>query len=544
MMENGQNKKSPETASRPGRKNSEAGKGNRGRATAFPQRAEGKGNRKDGAKPKAGSGRAPGGEYRGKPAPAAGRPVSRHDGRNGGRPFPGKRTPAAAGQMEGLAARRIALKVIREVTEGGAYASLSLDKNLAGSGLSAVDRRLATRLAYDTLDRMIYLDHCLSQVMAREDTDIKLKNILRLGACQILAEDRIPESAATNTSVELCAELGMEGLRGVCNGILRNLVRKKEELEMPDPETEPDRSFSIRQSMPEWLAGMLRKDYGDQAEEIASFRTGDPWITVRPNLTMLSDEEFEKILPKKIWAREKTDIPHAWHIRGAMDIASDSDFLAGKFSIQSASSMMACMALDPKRGKQILDCCAAPGGKSCLIAEMMGGTGRVQAWDLHEHRVALITAQARRLQLENIRPIIRDAAKFREDLVQSMDGVLLDAPCSGTGVLSEKPDIKLRITEESVESLTELQGRLLDTVSAYVRQGGMLVYSTCSILKDENERQIEAFLNRHPEFEVSALPESIPERYRRFEALGLQLLEHRDGTEGFYICRMRRKHDD
>ena len=155
--------------------------------------------------------------------------------------------------MEGIAARRTALKVIRQVTEEGAYASLALDAALKNSGLSGADRRLVSRLVYDTLDRMIWLDQALSRVMAKPDTDIKLKNILRLGACQILLEDRIPESAATNTCVALCAELGMEGLKGVCNGILRNLIRKKDELVWPDPETEPEKAFSLRCSLPEWL---------------------------------------------------------------------------------------------------------------------------------------------------------------------------------------------------------------------------------------------------------------------------------------------------
>ena len=455
-----------------------------------------------------------------------------------GRPAPKKQDAP----VEGLASRRIALKVIREVTEQGAYASLSLDKALRDSGLSGADRRLVSRLVYDTLDRLIYLDYVLSQVMAKEDTDIRLRNILRLGACQILLEDRIPESAATNTSVALCAENGMEGLKGVCNGILRNLVRKKDELVWPDPEQEPDRAFSVRCSLPEWLGRRLREEYGDsEAEQIAAFRVPETAITIRPNLTRISEEELDRILEKKIWGKQDPVLEHTRRITGAMDIARDADFLAGNFSIQSESSMMACLAVGVRRGMHVLDCCAAPGGKTCFLAEAMGGTGRVQAWDIHEHRVALIAAQAKRLGLENIRPMVRDAAKLREDLIRTMDAVLLDAPCSGLGVLAEKPDIKLRVSEESVAELTALQARLLDTVCQYVREGGTLVYSTCSLLREENEAQIRAFLARHPEFEAVSLPKSVPERFRQYETTGLQLLPHRDGVEGFYICRLRRK---
>ena len=462
---------------------------------------------------------------------------------NGGKPVrSGNIRPEKKPEPEGMPARRIALRVIRQVTEQGAYASLSLDKALENCGLISADRRLVSRLVYDTLDHLIYLDYVLGQVMAREDTDIKLKNILRLGACQILLEDRIPESAATNTCVQLCTETGMEGLKGVCNGILRNLVRKKDELVFPDPETEPDRADAIRYSLPEWLWVLLKEHYGrEEAAKIVSCRTaGENW-TVRPNLTRLDDEAFEKLLDRKVWTKKKTDLPHAWKIRGAMNIARDADFLSGNFSIMTPGSMMACLAMNVKRGKQVLDCCAAPGGKTCYLAELMDGTGRVQAWDIHEHRTALIEAQARRLGLENVRPMVRDALKKREDLYATMDAVLLDAPCTGLGMLAEKPDIKLRVTEESLRELTEIQRNMLDTVCEYVRPGGTLVYSTCSVLPEENEEQAAAFLERHPEFEAAGLPETIPEKYRKYQRTGLQLLEYRDGVEGFYLCRMVRK---
>ena len=445
--------------------------------------------------------------------------------------------------MEGLPTRRAALKVIRQVTEEGAYASLALDAALKNSGLSSADRRLVSRLTYDTLDRLIYLDWALAQVMAKPDTDIKLKNILRLGACQILIEDRIPESAATNLCVQLCSELGMPGLKGVCNGILRNLVRKKNELAMPDPAYEPLKTASLKYSVPEWIYIRLYKDYGEEAERILSFRNPEDGWMLRPNLTKMDDTGFEQLLKKKVWKKERADLPHAWKITGAMDIARDADYLAGNYSIQSGGSMLACLALGVKRGQQVLDCCAAPGGKTCYLAELMNGTGRIQAWDIHEHRVALIEAQARRLGLDNIRPMVRDATKLREDMYGTMDAVLLDAPCTGLGFMAEKPDIKLRISEESVQGLIELQSDLLNTVCEYVKPGGILVYSTCSILKDENERQAEHFLERHPEFEETMLPESIPEKYRSKKGRGLQLLEHRDGLEGFYLIKMRKKND-
>lgn len=445
--------------------------------------------------------------------------------------------------MEGLKARRIALQVLRQVTEEGAYASLALDTALRNCGMGSSDRKLVSRLVYDTLDRLNYLDHALAQVMARQDTDIKLRNILRLGACQILLEDRIPESAATNLSVQLCTELGMPGLKGVCNGILRNLVRKKDQLTFPDPKKEPVQAASVLYGIPEWLYHRIYNDYGEETKQIISFRNLDQGWLLRPNLTRIDDAGFEALLDRKVWVKEKTDLPHAWRITGAMDIAGDSDYRQGYYSIQSGGSMIACLAVGVRRGQQILDCCAAPGGKTCSLSEMMNGTGRVQAWDIHEHRVRLIEAQAQRLGLENIRPMVRDALKPRDELVASMDAVLLDAPCSGTGFLAEKPDIRLHITKEGTDEMIRTQQKMLDTVCTYVKPGGTLVYSTCSILKDENERQAEVFLEQHPEFEETDLPETIPERYKRHKTRGLQILEHRDGLEGFYVIRMRKKHE-
>ena len=471
--------------------------------------------------------------------PAAKKPYS--PANRGTRPAPAGQGKPARPVPEGMPARRLALSVIRAVTENGAYANQALDAKLSNCGLPQVDRRLAARLVYDTLEHLLTIDWVLAQVMARPDTDMKLRNILRLGACQILYEDRIPESAATNTAVTLCRELDMEGLVGVCNGILRSLVRMKEHLKWPDPETEPVKALSVKHSVPEWLVERLVADWGERAEGLMSWHEEETSVTVRPNLTRHDDASFEALLAGKVWEHEKADVPFAWRVRHMADIGRDAGFVGGDFSIQSESSMMACLAVGPKRGWQVLDACAAPGGKACLLAELMGGTGRVQAWELHEHRTALIAAQAKRLGLDNIRPMTRDAVRHRPDYIESMDAVLLDAPCSGLGVMAGKPDVKYRVTEQSVRELTELQRSLLDAVAPYVKRGGVLVYSTCSVLEDENVRQIEAFLGRHPEFELAQLPETIPERFRQHADVGLQLLPDRDGVEGFYICRLRRK---
>ena len=448
------------------------------------------------------------------------------------------------GATDGMPARRLALDVIRKVTENGAYASLALDEKLHNCTLSGADRRFAARLVYDTLDNVTKLDWALHQVMARPDTDIRLVNVLRLGACQLLLGYRVPDNAATVTSVRLCREIGLEGLVGVCNGILRNLIRKRdgEGIQWPDPAEDPVKALSVETSTPEWLVLRLQKDWGGEtAEKLLRWRDTRGGIILRPNLMRLDDAGFETLLQKKVWEHEPALMPHAVRVKGMIDITADADWQGGMYSIQSEGSQCAVLALGVKPGWKVLDCCAAPGGKTAYIAELLNGGGRVQAWDKHEHRVDLITAQAKRLHLENVRPIHRDASVIREDLDMTFDAVLLDAPCSGTGDMAEKPDIKLRLKEENVDTLIRTQAELLDSVCRTVKIGGVLVYSTCSLLKAENEEQVKAFLERHSEFEPEALPVSIPESLRQHSDLGLQLMAHRDGVGGFYVCRMKRK---
>ena len=452
--------------------------------------------------------------------------------------------PVRPGATDGMPARRLALDVIRKVTENGAYASLALDEKLHGCTLSAADRRFAARLVYDTLDHVAKLDWALRQVMARPDTDIRLVNVLRLGACQLLLGYRVPDNAATDTTVRLCREIGLEGLVGVCNGILRNLIRKRdgEGIQWPDPAEDPVKALSVETSAPEWLIRRLQADWGaETAEKLLRWRDTRGGIILRPNLMRLDDAGFETLLQKKVWEHESALMPHAVRVKGMIDITADSDWLGGRYSIQSEGSQCAVLALGVKPGWKVLDCCAAPGGKTAYIAELLNGGGRVQAWDKHEHRVDLIAAQAKRLRLENVRPIHRDASVYREDLDMTFDAVLLDAPCSGTGDMAEKPDIKLRLKEENVGTLIRTQAELLDSVCPSVKIGGVLVYATCSLLKAENEEQVKAFLERHPEFEPEKLPAAIPESLRQHEGLGLQLMAHRDGVGGFYVCRMKRK---
>ncbi len=439
-------------------------------------------------------------------------------------------------------ARKSAMLVLNRVLLDSGYAALSLDEHFDKVRLSQKDKRLCTRIVYLTLEHLNQLDFALDRFLEDpEKIEKRVRNILRLSAAQILLMDRVPESAAVNEAVKLTRDIGLEDLTGLVNGVLRNLIRGRQEIVWPQKD-EGLSYYRLMHSLPEWYAKTILEAYGqEEGEKLLSFEKQDHYISIRPNLQRVSEEKFEELIHKKVWEARPGILPGVWHVSGASDIARDNDFIDGLFSIQGEGSMVAAMAVKPKLGAQVLDACAAPGGKSAYIAEQMQGTGRVQAWDLHEHRVDLIQALADRLRLYNIRPAMRDALVYREQLDRMMDAVLIDAPCTGTGMLFEKPDLRHHLSEESYEELSGIQARLLDTCSRYVKPGGTLVYSTCSILPGENEEQIRSFLETHPDFAMDALPEEIPEQLRALSgAWGLQLLPHRDGMEGFFIARMRR----
>ena len=452
------------------------------------------------------------------------------------------RSPRPRTVQSGLNARRLALDVLTDVREKGAYASLALGERLRVSRLSPEDRRLATGLVYGTLENQLKIDYALDRLMDHPTREPVQRDILRMGAYQILFLDRVPDSAAVDEAVKLTRAMGMEAACGFINAVLRNLSRGKDEIAWPDREADPVAYLSVMGSMPRWLVDKLVAAYGpEEAGRVILYREEEHPVCVRPNLARLSDAGFEALLHEKGWRAERGLAPHAWLIYGAGDLAADADYRAGRFSIQGQSSMLAAEALEVRPGMKVLDACAAPGGKSAYLCEQMQLTGRVYAWELHEKRAQLLEGVRRRLGLDNLRISVRDALDFRPDLEGALDGVLLDAPCAGLGVLSQKPDIKLRLKEEDIPAIVDTQGRLLDTVCRYVRPGGALVYSTCSLLPEENADRVRAFLETHGNFVLDPLPASFPAELReRQTPFGLQLLGCRDGVEGFFIARMRR----
>ena len=441
-------------------------------------------------------------------------------------------------------ARDVALKALGDVVGNGAYAAQALDRALSEAKLSDEDRRLAASLFYFAIENRLQIEWALGKLLQTRPEPM-VADILHIAAAQILFMDRIPDHAAVDEAVKQTRAAGRDGLSGMVNGVLRGLIRLRDEegLALPGRDEQPEEYFSLKYSLALPAVKRLIAAYGvDEAERIAAFAPAERTQTVRPNAERLTDAQFEAMLDKEGLAWKHGTAAHAYVLSGAGDLSRLDGYRAGLFSIQGESSMLAAQAVEARPGMQLLDACAAPGGKTCLMAEQMGTSGRVYAWDVYPHRVELIRAAARRLSLENVRPAVHDARKGQPSLELAMDAVLVDAPCSGLGVIQDKPDIKYRLKEEDFESILPLQREILENCSHFVRVGGRLVYSTCTILPEENEAQVSAFLSRHPEFEPDTDDSWLPEALRGKSADGmLTILPHRDGMAGFFIARMRRR---
>ena len=437
-------------------------------------------------------------------------------------------------------ARAAALAALSDVLDNGAYTAEAIDRRLSGTTMAGVDRALCTALVYGTLENLLAIDHILSFYLENPDTvEKRVMNILRMAVCQKEWMDRIPDNAIADEAVRLTRQLGLEKLTGLVNGVVRSFLRGDRQVTWPE---DPIERMALQSSMPLWITRTLIMDHGEEkTRAMLTERPEKHDMVLRPNMTMLSDGQFEELLKKKAWDTRRGRVPHAYYASGVMQLDRDRDYLAGSFSVQGEASMLAASLACAAPGMQVLDCCAAPGGKTAYMAEMMQGTGRVLAMDIHPHRVELIRAMARRLRLDNIRPIVWDARKPREEYLDRFDVCLLDAPCTGLGEWHQKPDIRYGITEASLAELKETQKQLLDTCSAYVRRGGHLVYATCSIFRDENDRQVQAFLERHKNYRLCPADESVRALYPdQDHGCGTQLLPLSGAGEGFYMARLKR----
>jgi len=442
--------------------------------------------------------------------------------------------------------REIALEALLSVYKNQSYSNLLVNNTIQKNDLSSSDSGLLTEIIYGTIQRDQLLDFYLEPFIKNQK---KLEEwvyiLIKLSLYQLHFLDRVPAHAVLNEAVEIAKKRGHKGIASLVNGVLRNIQRNG--LRSIDGIKDPIEKLSIETNHPEWLIETWVEEFGvDETRKMCEENILPPYQTARVNLMKASREEVIKMLEDEgIEAEEGNLSPFAIEIQKG-NVAFTNAFKEGYLSIQDESSMLVAQALGVSEGEHILDTCAAPGGKSTHIAELLNGTGSVTALDLHKHKVKLIQEQATRLGLENIETKALDARKAPEELEGRLfDRVLVDAPCSGLGVIRRKPDILLRKSASDVSNLQRVQKSILDEASKLVKPGGTLVYSTCTVGHDENIDVVNSFLNEHNDYELDqSLIEHLPSKLKESNTVQkgfIQLLPHYFGTDGFFIARLRKK---
>lgn len=445
-------------------------------------------------------------------------------------------------------AREAAMDVLTRVEQDQAYSNLLLNQTLEKLKLERQEAALATELVYGTIQRLNTIDYFLGRFAAKglERLQPWVRSLLRLSFYQIRYLDRIPPHAAVNEAVELAKRRGHAGIAGLVNGILRNVLREKARLTLPEG-LPPVQRIALQESHPEWMVKRWVARYGEE-ETLAMCRTNNeaPKVSLRVNpLKGGRDALAGRLAEAGVETRSSLLAPDGLVAVSGGRLGGHPLFAAGEFSIQDESSMLVARVVAPEAGMRVLDCCAAPGGKTAHMAELMGGKGEVVAADLHEHKEALIRDQANRLGLRNIRTVVSDARKLDEKFpAASFDRILLDAPCSGLGVIGRKPDLKWTKTEGDIAEIAGLQRSILQAVHKLLKPGGVLVYSTCTTEPEENAEQVQRFLSEEPGFVLEPFPEGLLPAGEDAEAGAagmLQLLPQDYSSDGFFIARLRRQ---
>lgn len=445
--------------------------------------------------------------------------------------------------------REVALEALLEILEKGEMSHLVISQVLRKyQYLEKQDRAFFSRLTEGTLERLLTLDYVIGQYSNTPMKKMKpvIRNILRLGVYQLLYMDSVPDSAACNESVRLAEKKGFSALKGFVNGLLRKIAREKETVMKPEKW-----DLSVRYSTPEWIVKEWTTHYGEKTAErmlLATFE--ERKTTVRCNLNRASQKEIREMLEREQVTVEDCAYPsYALALSGYNYLEELTAFREGYISVQDISSMMVAEVADVKAGAHVLDVCAAPGGKSLHLAEKLGGTGLVEARDLTDYKVSLIEDNRMRTGLSNVRTKVWDATRWDQSWEKQADLVVADLPCSGLGVIGKKNDLKYRVTKESCRELATLQKEILKTVSRYVKPGGILIYSTCTVNPEENQDNVEWILNNLP-FETEsllaylpeALKESMTEEAKKEAGQGyMTFLQGVYPTDGFFLARLKRK---
>lgn len=431
--------------------------------------------------------------------------------------------------MKSDLARNTALKILYDIYEKKAYSNVALNKGLSATAeLTALDRGFVTELVYGTLKYTLTFDWLIAQY-----SKVKFKKIskwilviLRMGLYQIFFMDKVPHSAACNESVKLAEHYGHQGSKGFVNGILRTVVRQTE----GNIENVKFPSMAERYGYPAWMVDMLAEDYGGETVEQMLQAYGEPArFSIRTNRLKCTREQLlERLEESGIRATASSLTEDGILLEKPSDVTKVPGFAEGWFYVQGESSMLVGQIANPAPGSKVLDLCSAPGGKATHMAEKMQNQGQVIAGDIYPAKLEKIAESTRRLGITILETRLQDASQLVKNYEEQFDCVVADVPCSGLGILRKKPEIRLHRTEKEIQELLPLQQKILDYAARYVKPGGTLIYSTCSVLKRENEAQVAAFLTKHKFFSLCR------------EESPMTILPQTDGSDGFFIAKMKR----
>ena len=444
--------------------------------------------------------------------------------------------------------RDLVLSMLKEIYGGKEFSHILIRQVLEKYDyLEGNEKAFIKRLTEGTLERTIEMDYVINQFSRISVNKMKplIRSLMRMSVYQILYMDSIPDSAACNEAVKLASLHKFTSLKGFVNGVLRNIARNKQNILYPQKEKNFIEYASVVYSLPEWMVEHFVKEYGrEKGEKICSGLLKERPVTLRLKETLETKEKKELLTMWKqqgIQVREHSYLPYAFLCEKTEGVKNMAGFEDGKFTIQDVSSMLVTQVSGIEPEMRILDVCAAPGGKATHAAEKLKKTGQVIARDLTEYKVNFIQENARRLQLDNLCSQQWDALEFDASKEEWADVLFCDAPCSGLGIMGKKRDIKYRLTKDSLKEVSFLQREIITNVWKYVKKGGILMYSTCTINPEENEKQVQWILENFP-FEVVSIEDKLPKEIAKDAGqYGIQLLPGIHDSDGFFFCKLKRR---
>ena len=436
------------------------------------------------------------------------------------------------------------VNLLLEIERDKSYAQLALKNEL--KKITGPDKGFMTEVVYGTLKYQIQLDYIIDQFSKTPVRKMKplIRQILRMSVYQLMYLDKVPASAVINEAVKIAKKRKFQSLSGFVNGVLRNIERGKAHIQYPNMASNPIKYFSIMYSLPEWMIATWLKAYDFQkVEAICKALNERAKVCARVNTLKTSKEALIKALNLEgVEVLPGEFLEEAMYLKNIDDLQNMPSFKAGKWTVQDESAMLVAKVVAPQKGECILDLCSAPGGKSIHMAELMANEGEIISCDIHPHKLELIAKNAERMGVTIMKPTLQDGTVFNEDFAEKFDRVLVDAPCSGLGIMKRKPDIRYNKEAEDIEDIAQIQRALLKQAVKYVKPGGTFVYSTCTISKMENEEMVD-YMVKELGLELNKIVDTIPKVLQSEieKDSMIQILPQIAGTDGFFIASLKKR---